>query len=425
VLREIEASRATGAPFRTEYRILARDGRVVWFRDEATVVQEADGRPVLHGVAFDITHLKEAQRAAAESERRYRLLADNISDVIAVSDMNLKMTYVSPSVLPMRGFTPEEAMAQSTEERMTPASGEAAFRALAQGLELEAAGNVDPWRFYTVELELYRKDGSTIWTEARTRFLRDGAGRLSGFIVSSRDITERRQLEQLKSDFIALATHQLRTPLNGIRWQLELVADDPGLSEDTRAQVEGVRQSAERLAAVVNDLLDTSQLTSGTLALRPVPTELGALTGQVVDELGPAARERGVAVSVAEAENPATTLMVDRDWLRQAVMNLVSNAIKYTPAGGRITIRIRRLPECVQWEIEDTGIGIPRDAQPRLFQRFYQAPNAGLASTEGNGLGLYLARLVVERLGGRIWCESEEGQGSRFAFTLPAPPAGA
>ncbi len=420
VLREVRENRTTGRPFRSEYRMVARDGRVVWVRDEAVMVTD-DGTPVLEGVMLDITDRKEAERALAESERRYRLLAENITDVISIFDMDLRLTYVSPSVVRLRGFTAAEVMAQTMDQRLTPASCDRALRALAEELEREQSGEVDPARSWTIDVEMYRKDGSTVWTETRMSFLRDEAGRPAGLVGVNRDISERRRLEQLKSDFVALTTHQLRTPLGGIRWLLEVAVEAPELSDQTRSYIDGARESADRLSDMVNCLLDAAQLESATLRLEPQVADLGELTRSVLDEMGRAFEAKGLRVSMTGSE-AVTPLMVDRRWLRQAILNLVSNAVKYTPPAGEIAIRMGQDEHSVRWEVRDSGIGIPQEAHSHLFEKFYRAPNATSIAPEGTGLGLYLTRLIVERFGGRVWCESEIGRGAVFVFTLPREP---
>jgi two-component system phosphate regulon sensor histidine kinase PhoR len=139
----------------------------------------------------------------------------------------------------------------------------------------------------------------------------------------------------------------------------------------------------------------------------------------VIEETGGLVRAKNHRLSVSgSGSNPAA--LADPQLLRQVIMNLVSNAIKYTPAGGEIAIEMRREGAVAQWSVRDTGIGVPAASRERLFEKFYRADNAVAIETEGTGLGLYLVRLIVERFGGHVWCESEEGRGSTFAFTVPA-----
>jgi PAS domain S-box-containing protein len=404
-------------PETLELEALRKDGSTVWIEVNVAIVRDGEGRPVgVVGVTRDIGRRKVAQAALKESERRYRLLAENVTDVISTSDLALRLTYVSPSVARLLGYSVEEVMALSVRESMTAPSFEVAAGALAEGLEQGAS---DPLWSRTIELELLRKDGSTVWVEISVKFLRDEQGRPAGLLAVTRDITARRQVEEMKADFIALTTHQLRTPLAGIKWLLEFAAGDASVSDETRSYIRDATESADRLIEIVNNLLDSAGLENGMLNVEREATHVGKLTRSVLDEFEPAIRDRDLAVSVTGAESVGT-LTADPQLLRQAVLNLISNAVKYTPPSGRIAIRMRRDARGIQWEIEDSGIGIPEAARPRMFQKFFRAANASAIAPEGTGLGLYLARLVIERFGGRLEYESDEGHGAIFRFALPA-----
>ena len=283
--------------------------------------------------------------------------------------------------------------------------GLAALRALRDDPERGGAGALD-----------LRRHGRVIhWVGQPPR---DAAGATIGLTLTLQDVTHEREVSQLKSDFVSFVTHQLRTPLSGIKWMLELAGQTSDISEELMSYLRDAGDSADRLIGLVNDLLDASRLESGTLKMKPEPTGLTDLTQSVLDELAPLLRARGHRMSVVGAET-APRVLADPQLLRQVILNLTSNAIKYTPTGGSVTVRIGREDGAARWAITDTGVGIPRVAQSRLFEKFFRAENAPTIETEGTGLGLYLVRLIVERLGGRVWCESEEGRGSTFLFTLP------
>ncbi len=223
----------------------------------------------------------------------------------------------------------------------------------------------------------------------------------------------------MKTDFVSFVTHQLRTPLAGIKWMLELAAQTPQVPEEAGSYVEDARAAAERLIGLVNDLLDISRLESGKLTVTLQPTNLGQLTQSVLDDLGALIREKGHRLSVTGAGG-VPAVMADRQLLQQVIVNLTSNAIKYTPAGGSISISLGvEDGRTARWAITDSGIGIPKASLARLFEKFYRADNAHTVETEGTGLGLYLVRLIIEKLAGQVWCESEEGRGSTFIFALP------
>ena len=238
------------------------------------------------------------------------------------------------------------------------------------------------------------------------------------------DTTDRKILEQqtqetlkMRNDFVSFVTHQLRTPLSGIKWMLELAKDTDDLAEKA-SYVEDARESADRLIGLVNDLLDASRLESGKLQVTLEPVRLRQLTYDVLADVATLVREKQHELDI-QCEPDVPPAMLDLQLLRQVILNLASNAIKYTPQGGRIEIRIRREGNALHWSIRDSGIGISEESQKRLFEKFFRADNAHTIDTEGTGLGLYLVRLIVERLGGTIACESEVGRGTLFHFTLP------
>ncbi len=199
---------------------------------------------------------------------------------------------------------------------------------------------------------------------------------------------------------------------------LELAAEEPGLPADAASYVQDARDAAQRLIGLVNDLLDVSRLERGKLTITLQDVRMGVLTRAVLDEMSVLVDERGHQLSVTE-DGDVPPVKADTQLLRQVLLNLVSNAVKYTPSGGTIAIAMGREGSLARWAITDSGIGIPRASQPRLFEKFYRADNVTAIETEGTGLGLYLVRLIMEQLGGRVWCTSEEGRGATFVVTLP------
>ena len=222
----------------------------------------------------------------------------------------------------------------------------------------------------------------------------------------------------MKSNFVAFVSHQLRTPLSGIKWMLELASDVPALPDDARGYVAEAQESAERLVTLVNDLLDVSRHESGQLAVTLEAVALQPLTHSVLAEMRSLITEKAhrLVLDLAPGAAPVTA---DLQLLRQAVLNLVSNAIKYTPDNGTISIAVAQYGRSVRWSVTDTGVGIPKASQHRLFEKFYRADNASDVATEGTGLGLHLVRLIIRRFGGEISYRSEEGHGTTFAFELP------
>jgi signal transduction histidine kinase len=243
-------------------------------------------------------------------------------------------------------------------------------------------------------------------------------------IVESTDEWERarRRAETTKSDFVSFVSHQLRTPLTGVSWMLELAAGAPGVTREVGDYVAEARNSTHRLIRLVNDLLDVSRLESGRMSLQRENVRLDDLVASVVDEHRPAIDDKQLHVTVVRSVVDPT-ICVDSQLMRQAVTNLLGNAIKYTSTGGRIDVTFAVRDGRVACGMRDTGIGVPRAAQVRLFEKFYRAENAVVVESEGTGLGLSVVRLVVEHFGGRVWCESEPGQGALFTIELPTVAA--
>ena len=239
------------------------------------------------------------------------------------------------------------------------------------------------------------------------------------------DVTERRRAREqfeaamkMQADFVNFASHQLRTPLTGIKWMLELAMGEADGSPDMRGFVADSLDASERLIVLVNDLLSVSRLEGGRMVGTPTRCNLAQLMQDVLADIQPVVRksEHQLAATGLDAEH---AVMGDAQLLRQVLQNLVSNAIKYTPHGGRIEVAITNDGAEVRCAVTDTGIGVPEAARPRLFEKFFRAENVSTVETEGTGLGLYIVRLIVERAHGRIWFEPAETGGSRFLIALP------
>ncbi len=242
-------------------------------------------------------------------------------------------------------------------------------------------------------------------------------------IVTLRDVTEQRDLDRAKANFISMVSHELRTPLNSVLGFSDiLITGAPGpLTERQHEFLEHIRSSSRHLVQLVNDILDLSRLDAGAFSLSRGPFLPGMLAQQVAAEMSGLAREAGVDLDlkVAEALPKADG---DGGRIKQVLINLVGNALKFTPEGGSVTVEVEAGEDEVTFSVRDTGPGIPEAEQGKVFERFYQSVQSPRLATKGSGLGLTIAKLLVERHGGRIWIESEPGRGSTFRFTVPAIP---
>jgi signal transduction histidine kinase len=229
-----------------------------------------------------------------------------------------------------------------------------------------------------------------------------------------------KEIDEAKDEFISLVSHQLRTPLTSMKGFLSLVLDgDAGeISPPQRSMLQQAFDSSQRMVYLIADLLNASRLRSGKFIITNQPTNLPELISSELNQIKEAAAARKVIFDYAKPENFPTVLM-DETKMRQVVMNFLDNALYYTPSGGHVTVSLKETDTTIEYMVTDSGIGVPKSEQPKLFSKLYRASNARTMRPEGTGLGLYMAKKVVVAQGGAIVFKSVEGHGSTFGFVFP------
>ena len=241
-----------------------------------------------------------------------------------------------------------------------------------------------------------------------------------GTITTIRDITKEREVDRMKTEFISLASHQLRTPLSSIKWYTEMLLNgDAGpLSADQTELAKSVSASSQIMSEIVAALLNISRIELGKIALSPKQIDLKDLINACVKEVEVKYTQKKQTITVEIPENfPKVT--IDVELIKQVYLNLLTNAIKYSPNNGAIAISVSIKNNEFISTVSDSGYGIPKLQQDKIFKKFFRANNVIKKETEGNGLGLYLVKSIVESSKGKIWFESEEGKGTKFFFSLP------
>ncbi|CAN5367712.1 hypothetical protein BH09PAT4_BH09PAT4_05430 [soil metagenome] len=250
-------------------------------------------------------------------------------------------------------------------------------------------------------------------------------GRPIGAIELFRDISTEYEIDRMKSDFISLASHQLRTPLSAIKTYSHMLLEGfmGNIAPEQRKALRTIVSASNRMNELISTLLNVSRIETGNLIVRPKRINLNHLTDEVLKELALSADTKNISVV---PKMPTTPLIIKADNLivKEVLTNLISNAIKYTPAGGSVSVHLKKNIRTVLITVKDNGMGIPKNARDQLFTKFYRAQNVVRQETSGTGLGLYMVKGLVETLGGKIWFESVEHHGSTFYVRLPIEYAG-
>lgn len=253
--------------------------------------------------------------------------------------------------------------------------------------------------------------------------VKDNIGKIVGGAIILHDITHLKEIDKMKTEFVSVASHQLRTPLTAIKLFTEmLINGDVGELQDRQKEyLADIYESTSRMVRLVNDLLSLSRLESGRLRVEPVDTNIISFIESIIEEVLPLATSKNVKIDFEKNKEKIPNIFIDITLMRQVVNNLITNAVRYSADGkeGRVVVKVEKEKEGVLISIKDDGIGIPKRVQSRIFEKFFRADNAIKSETEGTGLGLYVSKMIVESSGGKIWFKSEEKKGTTFFISIP------
>jgi PAS domain S-box-containing protein len=422
-----------------EYRMQAADGHTVWLRDIISLRSEKGQTAQIQGIMVDVTSRKKAEAARLISEALKGAILEAALDCIVVVNHEGHIIEFNPAAERTFGYSRSEILGQPMAEKIIPP----ALRGFHyQGMKQYLASGDERVLGRRIEVSALRADGSEFPVELAILPIETGDRPV--FTAYLRDITERKrseekvrriqaELEQTNKDllrrsqeiqnFYHTLSHELKTPLTSAREFVSLVMDGiAGPLNQTQSEYLGIaKQSCDQLRVCINDLLDTTRLETGKLALDLKSASLDSLVQRVVTALRRVAAEKEISL-MAEIQRHLPRVALDENRITQVIINLLNNAIKYTPNGGRITIRVGEAldqPELIQISISDTGRGIPKEELDHIFDRLYQVKTGDATTEQGIGLGLYLCRELVQLHGGNIWVESEPGKGSTFSFVIP------
>jgi PAS domain S-box-containing protein len=435
--RELEIARREGH-YREEGWRVRKDGTLFWASVVLNAVRNPDGE--IGGflkITRDLTERRLADEALRQSEERFRLLVDVVEDyAIFMLDPQGNIASWNRGAERIKGYRADEIIGRHFSTFYRPEDVQSGHPqdelAVARS---EGRYQEEGWRV--------RKDGSLFWADVTITAIRDDLGTLRGFAKVTRDLTQRRAAEQqqlqlfreqaaraeaekanqIKDEFMAVLSHELRTPLNAIvGWAHLLRAPERLPPEQVARGLEAIERNATIQTQIVSDVLDISRITSGKVRLSPRGVDLRDVVAAAVDTTRLAAEAKRIDLQATLPADPQFA-WADADRLQQVVLNLLANAVKFTPSGGRVEATLATRGSRIELTVRDNGIGIGPEFLPHVFESFRQADSSSSRSHGGLGLGLAIVKRLVELHGGRVTAQSEgEGRGTAMTVTLPVLP---
>jgi PAS domain S-box-containing protein len=412
-------------------RYIRKDGATIWVQLSVSRVDHSDGSPrYFISQIQDLSARRQAEAALKDSEARYRLMAENTTDMILTTDLTGRITFVAASCEALIGYAAGEVMGRDAADLAYPEERvrlRRVFGNLAKGKPVERVR----WRVP------HKTTGRDVWLESNPSLLRDPATDApAGFLDVIRDVTEQVAQEKalaaaraeaeaaatVKGEFMANMSHEIRTPLTAVIGFSGLLSQRPELDELSRRFVQRVSSAGQALLAIVNDVLDFSKLEAGQFEIAPRSVSPLAVAQDALALFAPQADAKGLWLECEAEGDLPERVMIDPDRVRQVLLNLVGNAVKFTDHGAvRLFVGYDLGTETLRMRVQDTGVGMSVEQQTKLFQRFSQVDASSTRKHGGTGLGLAICKGLTEAMGGGIAVASAPGGGSVFTFHIAAP----
>jgi PAS domain S-box-containing protein len=350
--------------------------------------------------------IEDSRKKAEEEKNKTEAIISNFADGLLVFNENNRISLINPQAEKFFNISNKEMVGKSILE-------------LSVFPELETIVNlVGPKIEGISRKELSIRDNLVL--EISTISILKEEKKI-GSLITIHDITREKMIEKMKTEFVSLAAHQLRTPLSAIKWTLRMLLDgDLGtITSEQRDFIEKTYVSNERMINLINDLLNVTRIEEGRYLYKPVSSDIGPIVQFVINSYKDEYARKKIKLEFKPPEKNLPKVSVDVEKIKLVIQNFLDNALKYTPVGGEVFIFLKNIKKEIQLGVKDTGVGVPKNQQERMFNKFFRAANVLGIDTEGSGLGLFISKNIIEAHGGKIWFESEENKGATFYFSLP------
>jgi len=410
-LRPAELARKTLKRQRGEYYYVRSNGSS--FPTSITVTPVIIASKLIGTIEVfrDITR----ERKNEQDLQKFHLAVDGASDHIVITNFDGIIVYMNSAAEKITGFSKTEALGKK-----------AGSKELWGGM-MDSGFYKIFWKTIKVGKKVFigiiknkRKNGEIYDAAVNVSPILDKHGNVQFFVGIERDVSKELAIDRAKTEFVSLASHQLRTPLSAINWYTEmLLAGDAGkLTKEQKSFLDEIYHSNQRMVSLVNSLLNVSRLELGTFMVEPEKTDIPEIVDSIIGELRPLIAKKKQAFT-KKYDKTLPIMMLDKKLIRMVIQNLLTNALKYTPEKGKISLTIGKDAKKLTITVSDTGMGIPESQQSEIFKKLFRADNVREADTEGTGLGLYIVKAIVTHAGGKVWFTSVENKGTTFYVQIP------
>ncbi len=368
-------------------------------------------------LAKTLEETQEAKKRAENEKNKTSAIISNLVDPIIIINPNNKISLFNPKAKEIFGFSKSDI--GKKVDKSDYHSMENFKKVIDKDYQVIKGKDTEPKNLQEEELNI-EYEGNTLTYKIITTKVHDNKKGSLGTMKIFSDLTRAKRINRLKTEFVSIAAHQLRTPLSAIKWVLKMVLEEDAgpLNEEQEDALKKGFESNERMIKLVNDMLNVSRIEEGRLEFNFAKINFKEVYETVTNNLKNKVKEKGIKFNIKKPTK-MPSVYVDKERIRMVIQNLLDNAIKYTPNNGTVTLEIKKLKDKLKIRIKDNGVGIPQKDQQRLFTKFFRAENVKKMQTDGNGLGLFIANNIVKKHNSKIYFKSTEGRGTEFYFYLP------